>query len=60
MINLNFEEKKIAAENWFKNLRNSICAEFEKIEYLKSKKKKFLKKITGKLEEIQKAVVLSH
>jgi len=44
MINLNFEEKKIAAENWFKNLRNSICAEFEKIEYLKSKKKKIFKK----------------
>ncbi len=60
MINLNFEEKKIAAENWFKNLRNSICAEFEKIEYLKSKKKNFLKKIAGKLEEIQKAVALSH
>ncbi|NCW70587.1 MAG: coproporphyrinogen III oxidase [Proteobacteria bacterium] len=43
-MNLNFEEKKIAAENWFKNLRNSICAEFEKIEYLKSKKKKIFKK----------------
>ena len=43
-MNLNFEEKKIAAENWFKNLRNSICAEFEKIEYIKSSKKKLFKK----------------
>ena len=43
-MNLNFEEKKIAAENWFKSLRNSICAEFEKIEYIKSSKKKLFKK----------------
>ena len=41
-MNLNFEEKKIAAENWFKSLRNSICAEFEKIEYIKSSKKKII------------------
>ena len=43
-MNLSFEEKKIAAENWFKSLRNSICAEFEKIEYIKSSKKKLFKK----------------
>ncbi len=59
-MNLNFEEKKIAAENWFKSLRNSICAEFEKIEYIKSSKKNYLRKIIGKLEEIQKAVVHLH
>ena len=38
-MNSNLEEKKIIAKNWFESLRNSICSEFEKIEYLKSKKK---------------------
>lgn len=34
----NLEEKKVICSEWFKNLRNQICDEFEKIEeeYLKS------------------------
>jgi hypothetical protein len=40
-MNLNLQEKKIIAKNWFETLRNSICREFESIEYLKSKKKIF-------------------
>jgi len=43
-MNLNLQEKKIIAKNWFETLRNSICREFESIEYLKSKKKIFFKK----------------
>ncbi len=44
MINSNLQEKKIIAKNWFETLRNSICREFERIEYLKSKKKILFKK----------------
>ena len=43
-MNSNLEEKKIIVKNWFESLRNSICGEFERIEYLKSKKKIFFKK----------------
>ncbi len=43
-MNSNLEEKKIIARNWFESLRNSICGEFERIEYLKSKKKIVFKK----------------
>jgi len=43
-MNSNLEEKKIIARNWFESLRNSICGEFERIEYLKSKKKILFKK----------------
>ena len=43
-MNSNLEEKKIIAKNWFESLRNSICGEFERIEYLKSKKKILFKK----------------
>ena len=43
-MDLNLQEKKIIAKNWFETLRNSICREFESIEYLKSKKKIFFKK----------------
>ncbi len=54
-MNLNLQEKKIIAKNWFETLRNSICREFESIEYLKSKKKIFLKKKSGLLAEVLKA-----
>jgi len=37
---MNSEEKKNITKNWFENLRNSICKEYENIEYKKSKKKK--------------------
>ena len=47
-MNTNSEEKKIIAKNWFENLRNSICKEFEDIEYKKSKKKTLFKKINWK------------
>jgi coproporphyrinogen III oxidase len=53
-MNSNLEKKKIIAKNWFKNLRNSICDEFEKIEYLKSKKRIFFKKKNGLLVEVLK------
>ena len=43
-MNSSLEEKKIVVENWFESLRNSICNKFERIEYLKSKKKIFFKK----------------
>ena len=54
-MNSNLEKKKIIAKNWFESLRNSICSEFEKIEYLKSKKKPYLKKPSGMLVEVLKA-----
>ena len=54
-MNLNLQEKKIIAKNWFETLRNSICREFESIEYLKSKKKIFFKKKGGLLAEVLKA-----
>ncbi len=54
-MNLNLQEKKIIAKNWFETLRNSICREFESIEYLKSKKKIFFKKKSGLLAEVLKA-----
>jgi coproporphyrinogen III oxidase len=47
-MNTNSEERKIIAKNWFENLRNSICKEFEDIEYKKSKKKTLFKKINWK------------
>jgi coproporphyrinogen III oxidase len=50
-MNSHLKEKKIIVKNWFKNLRNSICNEFERIEYLKSKKKSYLKKKGGMLVE---------
>ena len=59
-MNLNLEQKKIITKNWFENLRNSICNEFEKIEHFKSKKKIFFKKKNGKQKEILKAEVLLH
>jgi len=43
-MNSHLKEKKIIVKNWFKNLSNSICNEFERIEYLKSKKKILFKK----------------
>jgi coproporphyrinogen III oxidase len=43
-MNSHLEEKKIIVKSWFKNLRNSICNEFERIEYLNSKKKILFKK----------------
>ena len=54
-MNSSLEEKKIVVENWFESLRNSICNKFERIEYLKSKKKIFFKKKSGLLAEVQKA-----
>ena len=54
-MNLNLQEKKIIAKNWFETLRNSICREFESIEYLKSKKKIYFKKKSGLLAEALKA-----
>jgi coproporphyrinogen III oxidase len=47
-MNTNSEERKIITKNWFENLRNSICKEFEDIEYKKSKKKTLFKKINWK------------
>ena len=41
-MNLNLEEKKIIAKNWFKDLRNSICKEYEDIEYKKSMPRRYL------------------
>ena len=29
---MNLEEKKTTAENWFRQLRDQLCAEFERIE----------------------------
>ena len=48
-MNIDSEERKIIVKNWFENLRNSICKEFEDIEYKKSKKKLYFKKQIGKL-----------
>jgi len=45
---MNSEEKKIIAKNWFENLRNSICKEYEDIEYKKSKKKTLFQKTNWK------------
>lgn len=36
---MNIEQKQILASNWFENLRNQICQEFEKIELEFSSKK---------------------
>ena len=41
-MNISLKEKKIIARNWFKDLRDFICKEYEDIEYKKSKKKKFI------------------
>ena len=45
---MNSEEKKIITKNWFENLRNSICKEYEDIEYKKSKKKTLFQKTNWK------------
>jgi coproporphyrinogen III oxidase len=45
---MNSEEKKIVTKNWFENLRNSICKEYEDIEYKKSKKKTLFQKTNWK------------
>ena len=54
-MNSNLEDKKIITKNWFKSLRNSICNEFERIEYIMSKKKILFKKKNGMLVEVLKA-----
>lgn len=38
------DKKKKLVENWFKNLRDLICKEYEQIEYLKSNKKIYFRK----------------
>jgi len=45
---MNSEEKKNITKNWFENLRNSICKEYENIEYKKSKKKTLFQKTNWK------------
>jgi coproporphyrinogen III oxidase len=45
---MNSEEKKIITKNWFENLRNSICKEYEDIEYKKSKRKTLFQKTNWK------------
>jgi coproporphyrinogen III oxidase len=47
-MNIDSEERKIIVKNWFENLRNSICKEFENIEYKKSKKKTLFQKTNWK------------
>ena len=47
-MNIDSEERKIIVKNWFENLRNSICKEFEDIEYKKSKKKTLFQKTNWK------------
>ena len=43
-MSLSLEDKKTIIQNWFEHLRDMICKEFEKIEYIKSKKNIFFKK----------------
>ena len=53
-MNLNLEEKKIIAKNWFKDLRNSICKEYEDIEYKKSKRKTLFQRTKWKAGGLSK------
>jgi len=47
-MNISLKEKKIIVRNWFKDLRDFICKEYEDIEYKKSKKKNLFKRTKWK------------